>query len=520
MKCKKCGANIDNDLKSCPYCGHECEIVNLKTAQNTSDRTQKENHEIIEFDNCSENENSQDDYGCSEDLETIVDVSKEAASIGRRKKQAVIVAGIIAVVIVFAVIIFSLISNSAGEKMNKALATHNAYEVNSLYSQANENTKRIKKYDEAIAAFLNKVEVDLNSKAYKNDDLIENGYTVVFRDLKNDWGNLIYSEDGDTIEPSVVGYNRHAWDKIQAIIDSRAQYCSGIAYRDGYKQPKEAIECFQCVTEEDSFYEYINDEISKCVDLYIEQTLSEAQEFIDNGDFSDALAKIESINSYIENLGLDSNEVQEKLNEVKTRYAKEYVKKADECFGNKDVNGAIGNIEVAIKFDPENADYKTKKDTYEMYLPYKMYVEENCLSVSKEGDFWGGIQFDKTDNSNNSKKMYHSLTWYNNNNNCNNSIVATYNLAGKYDIVAGVIYLPEDEKNTSFSGYFQAYGDGKLIYTSPKITKNVLPKDISFSVTGIQKLELKFYGQGEGGFYGFGPTFGLSNLVASKNFPN
>lgn len=67
-----------------------------------------------------------------------------------------------------------------------------------------------------------------------------------------------------------------------------------------------------------------------------------------------------------------------------------------------------------------------------------------------------------------------------------------YNLEGKYDTVTGTIFLENRTKNSDKISYFEAYGDGKLIYTSPKMTAGVLPQEISFDISGIQKLTLSF----------------------------
>lgn len=428
----------------------------------------------------------------------------------------------IAILLTISIALVVILSfNSADNKMNKALDTNNAYEVNSLYSQAFGNDSKLEKYDEAISLYLDKVIENLNNKEYSDEDLAEYGYTVVYRDLESDWGDLIYSEEGyDTIQPSISYYNQSKWEKIQNIIKSRVAYCSGFAYREKYKQPQEAIDFFKLVTEEDSYYSRVNDELAKCVDLYVEQTLSEAQKLIDNDDISDAISKIDSINTYLENNGLTSDEVQEKLIEVKNKYAEKYVEKAENCFKEKDINGAIGNIEVAIELVPDNANYKSKKDTYKMYLPYYFYIKENCLSIEEEGDFWGNLAFDQTYTSNDNKEMAHCIKWYNNNSDADVSIVANYNLSGNYDVVSGKIFLPDGDKDTAFSGYFKVYGDGKLLYTSPKITKNVLPQDIKFTVTGVQRLKINFYGQGTGGFLSTSPDFCVSNLTAQKNFPD
>ena len=61
-------------------------------------------------------------------------------------------------------------------------------------------------------------------------------------------------------------------------------------------------------------------------------------------------------------------------------------------------------------------------------------------------------------------------------------------------------------------GYFKAYGDGKLLYTSPKMTAGVLPEEISFDISGVQKLTLSFFGSESTGC-------GISDLTVQKAFP-
>ncbi len=433
------------------------------------------------------------------------------------KKTGIIVGTSVAGFLVLLIIIIAVaVSSSPQHKMSKALASRNAGAVNTLYMQAQGNPNTQSKYDKAINNYLVLAAKEINNKEYSAEDIAQTGAGIVYTDLNNNWGDLLYSENGETIEPSISYYNQTAWDELQTIIKSKASYCRGVDLRDNQNQPKEAIEAFQNVSATDSNYAKVEDEINKSVDMYIEQTLAEVQTLIDEENIMDAYSRIGTIYTYLEENGLYSEAVEKKLEETRAKYAETYAQKAEACFKEKDVDGAIGNMEVAAMLAPDNAVYKTKLDTYEMYIPYELYIEENCLSVDNEGNSIH-LAFDQKDKSNNNKEMTHVLNWYTTNSADQYiGVFATYNLAGKYDTVTGTLFLPEGDKNTSAKGYFEAYGDGKLLYTSPKIKKDMIPKDISFSVTGVQKLKIKFYATSDSIW---GTSFAISNLTATKSFP-
>lgn len=100
---------------------------------------------------------------------------------------------------------------------------------------------------------------------------------------------------------------------------------------------------------------------------------------------------------------MDSTEIQQKIDETLVTYADSYAQKAEASFKERDVNGAIGNIEVAMQLQPDNADYKTKYDTYQQYLPFYLYDEDNVLYEDETGDVYGGVVFNETLETNNNK---------------------------------------------------------------------------------------------------------------------
>ncbi len=477
MICKNCGNEIKQNEKFCTKCGSP-------VTQNTVNTP---------------------------------DVKPVNSNLNGKKIGIIAGVGVIAVIII-AVLAFVISNAAATREFDDALNSGDAYSVNSLYSESYENNSRKNKYDKAIAQFLEDVKENLNSTDFETDAATLADETVTGY-VKEQYGTLILSEDTPNISQSVSVGNQELWDEIMMLIESKTEYCRGVYSYKTDNNYQDAISSFSLVNENDSLFENAKTMIGECVDAYIDSTLKQVDEYINNGDLSGGIDLLETAKAWLDENGVNSEEIQTKINEVLVAYAEKYAANAENAFKEHDVNAAIGNIEVAMELQPDNADYKTKYDTYQQYLPFYLYDEENCLSVEEEGDFWGFLSFDETHTSNDNKEMSHCIKWYNNSDDNTVSIAANYVLEGKYDVVSGKIFLPTDDRDTNFSGYFKAYGDGKLIYTSPTITKNVLPQNVSFSVTGVQRLKINFYGEGTGGFLSSSPDFCVSNLTAQKTFP-
>lgn len=453
----------------------------------------------------------------TQETENTVEVKTASGKLSGKKIGIIAAAGVLAVIII-AVLAFVISNASATREFDDALNSGNAYSVNAMYSESYESNSRKEKYDKAIAQFLEEVKEDLNSKDFDADAVTQAEETVTGY-VKEQYGTLILSDDTPNISQSVSVGNQELWDEIMMLIESKTEYCSGLYAYKTDNNYQDAISRFSLVNENDSLFENAKTMIGECADAYINSTLQQVDEYINNGDLSGGIDLLETTKSWLDENGVNSEEIQTKINEVLVTYAEKYATNAENAFKEHDVNAAIGNMEVAMELQPDNADYKTTYDTYQQYLPYYLYESDNCLSVEEEGDFWGTLTFDTTYTSNNNIEMPHSIMWYNNSDDNTVSIAANYVLSGKYDVVSGKIFLPDEYKDTNFSGYFKVYGDGKLIYTSPTITKNILPQDVSFSVTGIQRLKINFYGEGTGGFLSSSSEFCVSNLTAQKAFP-
>lgn len=442
---------------------------------------------------------------------TKTSVSEKSLSLSKPKIAAIV----ISVVIVIVGIIVASIAGynySVTKEMNAALNSNNGARVNAVYQEALSSNSKIKKYDALIADKLTEIKDDFNSHNFDEEGEAQGGQAV-YNYLENQWGTLIYSDDSQTMSPSISASNRVVWDEITDLYSSKVFYCQAVYEYISQQNYSAAIEQFSNVSEDDSQFEDAKTMLAKCVDSYISSTLSSVDESMLSGDISTGLETLNSAKAYLDECGVNSDEIQQKIDKTLVTYAQSYVKKAEASFNDHDIDGAIGNIEVAMQLQPNNGDYRNTYDTYVQYLPFALYLEENVFYEDESGDVYGSAEFDITMDSNDNNTMPHCIRWYDNKDTNENSWNVYYNLEGKYDSVTGTLFLEDYYKDYKSPGYFEVYGDGKLLYTSPEVQAGVLPQEIDFDVSGIQKLKISFHGCE-------GTNYGLSNLVAQKDFPD
>lgn len=498
MICKNCGCEINDNVKFCTNCGAKIEQVddyNNESVEETADS-------YIGFE---EERPSEKAPGVPQN--NVVSVNNSG-----NKKKLFIIPIVIAVLAIVIAVAALLINFTSARPMREALAANNGDLVNSVYSEAYGNETKIRKYDELIGDKIDEVSSGVNSYSF-DEPAEQSGDDAVTDYLQSEYGTLIYNPNGQSIESCISSANSGDWNALKNLLDSKGYYCSGVYEYKTESDYESAIADFSNVIADDSGYDNALTMIGECVDGYIDSTLAAVDESISNGDISGGIELLNSAKSYLDSCGVDSTEIQQKIDETLVTYADSYAQKAEASFKEHDVNGAIGNIEVAMQLQPDNADYKTKYDTYQQYLPFYLYDEDNVLYEDETGDVHGGVEFNETLETNNNKTMAHSMRWYDGKQEDDgNHWNVYYNLEGKYDTVTGTIFLENRTKNSDKISYFEAYGDGKLIYTSPKMTAGVLPQEISFDISGIQKLTLSFYASDD-------TSCGISNMTAQKDFP-
>ncbi len=68
----------------------------------------------------------------------------------------------------------------------------------------------------------------------------------------------------------------------------------------------------------------------------------------------------------------------------------------------------------------------------------------------------------------------------------------SFNIGGKYTKFTGTCAMTPDVAGETVTKYFEVYGDGRYLGSSPTMGINYQPKSFSFDVTGVQILEIRY----------------------------
>lgn len=77
---------------------------------------------------------------------------------------------------------------------------------------------------------------------------------------------------------------------------------------------------------------------------------------------------------------------------------------------------------------------------------------------------------------------------------CEENYWETYLLDGKYDTFSGTLFIDYDDRDSATYCYIRVYGDGELLYDSPKMTSGVRPVDFEIDVSGVDEFTIEING--------------------------
>lgn len=514
MFCKKCGNKLKEGDKFCLYCGNPTVAVPTDAPAPAVQPTVSVNTPVKPRKNNK----------------------KDKKPISKKKIIAISVLSVL-MAVVLAVSGFFIYNTAVTSKFRKAIDNNDINEMMSLYYYASDS--KLEKYNNIVSDKIQEISQDLNNHNFDNE-YDENGDAVMVY-LSSKWGSLVpetlsedtWEEDGlaeftsapETYSETYFGnfevvysgtrvgtreFNYSVWCELYDLAKSKTNYCKAMYYYNVEKDYDDAIKYFSLVSIEDSTYNISAEMSSSCVSAIFDEALTEANAYFNSGNIENALNTLKDVRESLSQYG-DTQERSEAIDAAIASYAESYIKKAEEYLKAGDFEAAVGHVEAAIAINP-NGGYEDKLEEYKEYLPLKLYLSENVISAEGlyKSDSEAAIDRKSYDNC-------ITYSWWIN----AGPKSATYYLGGNYDTVDGVFFTTAKSASYQFDGYayIEAYGDGKLIYTSPSMSCESLPANISFSVTGVQKLEIRFVGKNSTAANINCPEVAVSELTAHKNPP-
>lgn len=507
--------------------------------------------------NCG-TENNENNLICSTCGRKLVPEDRMKKSFNMKKLFNWIVAAVIVCLAIIIVISTVIIPNNAANKMRKAFDSKTGAEVISVFTKYCGDYSVV--YDDlSKSGRLVYLEFEQCISDAKDDLNALSVDTDINNYLSESMGDIILPQDYSAIT-TIGQYN----DELNSVVtDYYELYASKISYSNGVElfnanDFSGAINSFSNVIEEDSWYENAQSRLTESQEKLLDEKIALIEKDINTGDYDNAQqeinslryenltdemtakldeyetqiyqAKLAKIDEYVESGDLDaaneyiesledglSSEAQARLNQAIKNKAEDYLAKADEALKSGERQGAYDMAVMAQNLCPDDKEINKKVEYYKEYLPFELYKKENYLSQKKSGDAFNDyfIYYNEKCTTNNSKTMLNCVYIIHD---LSSGLLysVTYNLDKTYDTISGTQFVTKYSKNIAQKGYFEIYGDGKKIFTSSVMGINFLPKDFSVSVSGVDTIVVKYYGETENK----DASYGISNFVATKNLPD
>ncbi len=301
-------------------------------------------------------------------------------------------------------------------------------------------------------------------------------------------------------------------------------YKNGLDYlEDEYYS--DAIYYFELIDEESPLYEDAQAKLAEAQEKIVEEKLSEVQEYIDNENYSSAIDTLEyyedelkgneeyekmlataeegaiaevkaTVDEYFADYDYynayyylsdqiyyysDIDEIQTMYDNVAEDYAAYMLAVAKEKSDAEDFESAANILEIAMdELGDDNADINDAYLEYKSYLP--TYI--NTLDYFASN---GSLYNSDTDNTGTEHQYSLYMDGWGEDN-----YWVEYLINGNYNVFEGVCGVSYYERSTTDSKYFEIYGDGKLLYTSPTMTQSVQPVEFAINVTDVEVLKISY----------------------------
>lgn len=269
----------------------------------------------------------------------------------------------------------------------------------------------------------------------------------------------------------------------EEILTKAMEYADAELYADAIALLDEALKTIPNdtkITEQIRIYEKDNSEKLKA------DTLETAADYAKNGDYLNAF---KSLTNIMKSQTADA-ELVSVYNKYCDQYATQIVSEADIKVADKDFDGAISVLNVALKNLPNNSALTDKLEEVNAKKP----ISITSLVTINSGywDDWNSADAKDTFGNDYSTacnyvklRGYHLLSQ-------NLNHYTEYRLYGDYTTITGSIVPHSDSEENKIS-YLQIYVDDELVYTSADIGRKTDPVDFAVDVTGAEYVKIVVY---------------------------
>ena len=240
-----------------------------------------------------------------------------------------------------------------------------------------------------------------------------------------------------------------------------------------FDEVKNAINSFQLECSDTDLVQKLLDVVENDVSSAMEDKVSA---YFEELDYASAY-------SYVQGLAntFDFESVSSKYTSLSDEFAEYALTAAEKDAASNNYEGASSIIEMAIQeVGDDNTSLNEAYNEYRKHLPIYL-ADMDYMSCE------GSVSVDSNLIDNTNVTYRHSLWidgWG------QKAYWAEYFTNGNYSRFTGVCGCSYDNRSSSESKYFEVYGDGKLLYTSPTMTSSAIPVNFDIDISGVRVVRI------------------------------
>lgn len=179
-----------------------------------------------------------------------------------------------------------------------------------------------------------------------------------------------------------------------------------------------------------------------------------------------------------------SSDLSGRQTQLADEFAVYVLKIADKDADAENYEGASAVVKQAMNaLGQDNEKLSSAYDAYRSHLPVYL-VDLDYMSCKNNVATHDTLEDNTGNMYHNALYMYRAYEY--------GEGSADYFINGKYATFSGTVAVPRGFENDSKSAYFEVYGDGNLLYTSPTMKNDSFPEAFNIDISGVKVLKIYY----------------------------